>query len=108
MIYEHRTYTVLPGKMDALQARFRDHTVRLFKKHDMKVVGYFTPVIAKANNIFIFILEFRDLAHREAAWAAFGADPEWQKAFADSHKDGVIVESVENMILAPTDFSPLK
>jgi len=108
MIYEHRTYTVETGRMEDLLARFRDHTVELLEKHGIRLIACFTPVIADASNKFIFILEFRDLAHREAAWAAFGSDPVWQKALADSHKNGVLVTSVDNKILAPTDFSPLK
>lgn len=107
MIYELRSYTVETGKMEDLKARFRDHTLRLYKKHGIKPIAFFTPLIAEASNKLIFILEFKDFAHREAANAAFGADPEWQKAFEDSHKNGILVTSVENKILAPTDFSPL-
>ena len=108
MIYEYRSYTVVPGRMGDLLKRFRDHTLRLFEKHDIKPVAFFTPVIAESNNQLIWIVEFRDLAHREAAWAAFGADPEWQKALEESHREGQIVTNIENKILAPTDFSPLK
>jgi len=108
MIYEYRAYTVAPGKMDDLLSRFRDHTMTLFEKHGIKPVAFFTPVIAEVSNQLIFILEFRDLAHRESAWAAFGADKDWQKALAESHKNGVLVTTIENKILAPTDFSPLR
>ena len=108
MIYEYRSYTVAPDKMAELQSRFRDHTMTLFDRHDIKPIAFFTPVIAEASNCLIFILEFRDLAHRETAWANFMADPDWQKAFADSEKNGGLVISVENKILAPTDFSPLR
>ena len=108
MIYEYRSYTVAPGKMDALFNRFRDHAIPLLEKHGIKPIAFFTPVIADASNLLIFILEFKDLAHRESAWANFMADKDWQKAFAESHKDGELVISVENKILAPTDFSPLR
>ena len=108
MIYEYRAYTVLPGKMGDLQKRFKDHTLRLFEKHGIRPIAFFTPVISDSNNQLIWIVEFRDLAHRESAWAAFGADPEWQKALEESHKDGQIVSNIENKILAPTDFSPIK
>ena len=108
MIYEYRCYTVAPGKMPDLQKRFREHTLRIWERYDIKPVAFFTPVIAAENNQLIFILEYRDLAHRETAWAAFMADAEWQKALADSHSNGIIVTNVENKILAPTDFSPLK
>ncbi|MCL2421347.1 MAG: NIPSNAP family protein [Defluviitaleaceae bacterium] len=108
MIYEYRSYTVAPGKMDNLLSRFTDYTLELFKKHDIKPVAFFTPVISSNMNNLIFILEFRDLAHREAAWASFVADPDWIKAHTESNKDGQVVLNVENKILAPTEFSPLR
>jgi len=94
--------------MEVLQDRFRDHTLKFFEKYDIKPIAFFTPIIAASNQKFIFILEFRDLAHRELAWTAFMADKDWQKVVADSNKDGIIVTNVDNKILAPTDFSPLK
>ena len=108
MIYEYRAYSVAPGRMGDLQNRFRDHTMALLKKHDIKPVAFFTTVIADNCNQLIWICEFRDLAHREAAWAAFGADPVWQKALKESHVNGELVMNIENKILAPTDFSPMK
>ena len=107
MIYEYRAYTVAPGKMNDLFNRFRNHAIPLFERHGIKPIAFFTPVIAEASNQLIFILEFKDLAHRESAWAGFMADEDWKKAFVESHKDGELVISVENKILAPTDFSPL-
>jgi hypothetical protein len=66
--------------MEDLLNRFRDYTLALFKKHDIKPVGFFTPVISSTNNQLIWLVEFRDMAHRESAWAAFASDPEWIKA----------------------------
>jgi len=108
MIYELRIYTANPGKMGALQARFRDHTVRLFEKHGIKNVGYWTHSIGGRSDELWYMLGFQDLAQRQAAWAAFQADPDWQKARADSEKDGALVHHIENRIMNPTDFSPLK
>ena len=108
MIYEHRTYTVAPGKMNDLLDRFRNHTLTYFEKYGIKPIAFFTPVIADNNHKFTFILEWKDLAHRETVWAAFMADKEWMAVVAESNKNGVIVTSIENKILAPTDFSPLK
>ena len=108
MLYEYRCYTVAPGKMPDLQKRFRDHTIRIWERYDIKPVAFFTPVVAANNNQFIFILEFKDMAHRENAWNAFMADPEWQEALARSHDNGIIVTNVENKFLAATDFSPIK
>jgi len=98
----------MPGKMNDLLKRFRDHALAMFEKYDIKPVAFFTPVIAQSNNQLIFILEFRDLAHREASFNAFMADAEWQKILAESNANGQILSSIENKILAPTDFSPLK
>jgi hypothetical protein len=108
MIHELRIYTANPGKMPALQARFRDHTLTLFDKHGMTSVGYWTNAIGGRSDELWYILGFTDLAHRERAWAAFAADPEWQAVRAESEKDGPLVHHIENRILAPTNYSPLK
>ncbi len=107
MIYELRIYTVHPGRMGALQARFRDHTVTLFEKHGIKNIGYWTNVIGGASDELWYMVAFENLGDRQKAWASFGADPDWQKARADSEKDGPIVLRIENRIMAPTNFSPL-
>ena len=108
MIYELRIYTANPGKMSALQARFRDHTVRLFEKHGIKNVGYWVNTIGGRSDELWYILAFDDLGHRQRAWEAFGADPEWQTARRESEKDGPLVHHTENRIMTPTDFSPLR
>ncbi|RLT35722.1 MAG: NIPSNAP family protein [Chloroflexi bacterium] len=108
MIYELRIYTANTGKMPALQARFREHTAALFEKHGIKNVGYWTNAIGGRSDELWYMLAYEDLATRQAAWAAFGADPDWQKARADSEKDGPLVHHIENRIMNPTDFSPLK
>ena len=108
-VFEIRTYTTPEGKLDALKARFRDHTIRLFDRHDMKSVGYWTPEDAPLkDNTLIYILSHES---REAAaknWASFRADPEWVKAKADSEKDGALTTKVESVFADPTDFSALK
>ena len=107
MIYELRIYTVHPGRMGALQARFRDHTTRLFEKHGIKNIGYWTNAIGGRSGELWYMIGFHDLAQRQQAWAAFGSDPEWHKARAESEADGPIVHHIENRIMAPTNFSPL-
>lgn len=108
MIYELRIYTANTGKMPALQARFRDHTTALFEKHGIKNVGYWTNAIGGRNDELWYMLAYQDLAQRQSAWAAFGADADWQKAYTESEKDGPLVHHIENRIMNPTDFSPLK
>jgi len=107
VIYELRIYTANPGKMGRLQARFRDHTTRLFERHGIKNVGYWTNSIGGRSDELWYILGFDNLAHREQAWAAFAADPEWRKVREESEKDGPLVHHLENRVLNPTDFSPL-
>ena len=107
MIYELRVYTAMPGRLAAVQARFRDHTARLFEKHGMKNIGYWTNAIGGKNDELVYILAYEDLAARQKAWAAFGADPEWHAARNESEKDGPIVHHTENRIMNPTNFSPL-
>lgn len=106
MIYELRIYTAHTGKMAALQARFRDHTVALFEKHGIKNIGYWTNSIGGRSDELWYMIAFDDMAHRAQAWAAFGADPEWQTARASSEADGPLVHHIENRIMNPTDFSP--
>ena len=109
--YEMRTYHLPDGKMDALHARFRDHTLRLFKKHGIESVGYWT-VSAKPGegpkNTLVFILAYPSKEEQPKRWGAFINDPEWKKAAAESEKDGKLVEKVEQQFLAPTDYSPVK
>jgi hypothetical protein len=106
-VYELRVYHANPGKLDALHTRFRDHTITIFNKHNMKSVGYWVPQDNK-DNVLIYVLEHPS---REAAtkdWAAFNADPEWVKVKADSEKDGKLVDHVDDTYMNPTDYSMLK
>ncbi len=108
MIYELRYYEVTPGKLPALNDRFANHTTRIFPKHGIKVIGFWTEIIG-ASNVLVYMLGFNDLGHREKAWASFQADPEWQKVRAESEKDGVpLVARIRNVILQPTAYSPMK
>ena len=107
MIYELRSYIAMPGKLPALSARFRDHTLALFEKHGIKNVGYWTNMIGGRNDELLYMIAFEDLAARDKAWASFQADPDWQAARADSEKDGLILHHLESRILSPTKYSPL-
>ncbi|MFN0093568.1 MAG: NIPSNAP family protein [Dehalococcoidia bacterium] len=108
MIYELRIYTANPGKMGALQARFRDHTVALFEKHGIKNVGYWMNTIGGRSDELWYMVAYENLGARDAAWKSFGADPEWQDARRKSEENGALVHHIENRIMSPTDFSPLK
>jgi len=106
--FEMRTYTTQPGMLDALHRRFRDHTNRLFVKHGMELVGYWTPADGDtAENTLVYLLAYPDRESCERSWKAFRNDPEWQQVAEQSHVDagGEIVAEVESKFLSPTDYS---
>src|SRR6266700_824919 len=108
-VFEMRTYTTHPGKLDALNARFRDHTTRIFKKHGMQNVGYWVPQDEPAHsNTLVYIIAHKSREAAKASWDAFRADPEWQKVSKESEADGKIVAKVESVFADATDYSPLK
>ena len=108
-VFEMRTYTAPPGKLDALKARFRDHTIRIFNKHSMKSIGYWVPQdVPNSQNTLIYILEHSSRDAAKKNWADFQADPEWMKVSAESQKDGRIVSKVESVFMDATDYSPIK
>ena len=108
-LFELRTYHAAPGKLDALQARFANHTLSLFAKHGLTVVGFWVARDAdgQPGDDLVYILAFQDSEAREQAWEAFRADPDWLKARADSEADGPLVLSLESVFLDPTSYSPL-
>lgn len=108
-IFELRTYYAAPGKMEALHARFRDHTCKLFEKHGMTIIGFWNPTDPKeAKKKLIYVLAFPSKEAAARSWKAFSADPEWKAAKEASEKDGKLVEKVESVYLNPTDYSPIK
>jgi NIPSNAP protein len=108
-IFELRTYESAPGKMEALQARFRDHTCKLFEKHHMTVIGFWSPTDAElANRKLIYLLAFPSQEAAVKSWADFQADPEWKAVKEASEKDGKLAKKIESVFLRPTDYSPLK
>lgn len=108
-VYELRTYTCFEGKLDALKARFRDHTIEIFNRHHMESVGYWVPQDPeKSKNTLIYILVHPSREAARQNWKEFAADPEWRKVAADSEANGKIVSHVDSVFMDPTDFSKLK
>jgi hypothetical protein len=105
-LFEMRVYYAKPGKLDALNARFRDHTLKLFAKHGMTSLGYFVPINNMENKL-VYFLAFADRAAHDAAWKAFGADPDWKAAAKESEKDGKLIDHISNTFLTATEFSAL-
>ena len=107
MTYEMRSYEIVPGRMPAMHARFQNHTLGLFKKHGIRVVGFWEAAIG-VSNVLHYIVQFDDLAHRERAWGAFGADPDWLRVRAESERDGPIVARIRSEIWRPAPYSPMQ
>lgn len=113
-LFEMRTYTTPPGKLADLHARFRDHTLGLFKRHGMTNLGYFEllPQQRDAERTLLYFLAHKDQAAADASWKAFREDPEWVAAKTASEKKAggslTVPDGVVNVFLKPTDFSPLK
>ena len=104
-----RTYYAHPGKMNALHARFRDHTNKLFVKHGMTLIGYWSPIDSKqAEQKLIYILAYPSKEAADKSWDAFRKDPDWNAARKASEKDGPLVAKVESVYMNPTDYSPIK
>jgi hypothetical protein len=104
--FEMRTYYAAPGKLDDLQARFRNHTLKLFEKHGMVNVGYWLP-LTNTENKLVYLLAYPSREARNKSWKEFGADPEWQAAAKESERNGKLVARADSVFLKATDFSPL-
>jgi hypothetical protein len=108
-VFEIRTYHTLPGRLEALQKRFREHTLKMFEKHDMTNVGYWVPQDSPAKETtLIYVISHASREAAKANWAAFVADPEWTKIAADSQVDGKIIDRIESVYMDATDYSPIK
>jgi hypothetical protein len=104
-VYELRIYHAVPGKLEDLNKRFRDHTVKLFEKHGIVNVGYWTP-IDNTNNLLIYVLAHASRDAAKKSFAAFGADPEWKTAQKASEANGRLVNRIESYFMQATDYSP--
>lgn len=108
-LFELRIYTAAPGKMEALQQRFRDHTLRLFQKHGIKSVGYWIGADEKEKDRLYYIVAYPDRASRDKMLMnGIAVDPEFRQAVVDSEKEGKLTTKIESVLLTSTDYSPLK
>ena len=106
-VFEMRTYTAPDAeKFAMLQARFRDHTTRLFQKAGMTNIGYWTP--NDTPNTLVYIIAFPSMEDAKKSWAAFRSDPEWQSVAAKTKEAGLTGIKIESKYLTPTDYSPIK
>jgi hypothetical protein len=109
-VFELRTYTCYDGKLEALKANFRDHTIEIFKRHGIESIGYWVPQDPeKSKNTLIYILAHPSTEAARKNWDAFFNDPDWKKVVADSEaKNGNVISHVDTVFMDPADFSPLK
>src|SRR5437867_657656 len=103
--FELRTYYAAPGKLDELQARFREHTMKIFEKHNMVNVGYWVP-LENPDNRLIYLLAFSSREAHDQAWKDFGGDPEWKEVVKRTEANGRLVTKVESLLMNLTDYSP--
>ena len=107
VVYELRVYHANEGKLDALLARFRDHTVAIFNRHGLKSVAYWTPTDEPLKGrTLIYILKHPSREAATANWKAFHDDPEWVKVSTASEVNGKLAAKVDSTYMTLTDFSP--
>lgn len=108
MIHELRIYHTIPGRLPALNARFQNHTLKMWERFGIRPVGFWTPAIGESNNDLYYIIEWESLAERDQKWNAFVTHPDWLAIRAETEKDGPLVTHITNMILTPTAYSKMK
>jgi hypothetical protein len=108
MIYEMRVYEAVPGRLPDIIKRFETKTIPIWQKHGIKQAGFFTTLVGEHSQHLTYFIAWESLGDREKKWGAFGADPEWLAARAETEKNGPIVARVTSQFLAPTSFSSVK
>ncbi|HVC12878.1 MAG TPA: NIPSNAP family protein [Burkholderiales bacterium] len=108
MIHELRVYHCVPGRLPDLNRRFETITLKIWERHGIRPVGFWTTLIGPDNQALSYLLEWQSLAERERIWNAFMADQAWIAARAETEKNGPIVARIENQILVPTSYSKLR
>jgi hypothetical protein len=108
-IFELRTYTASEGKLEALHARFRNHTTKLFQKQGMTNIGYWIPTDPPhSQNTLVYLLAYPSREAAKTSWEAFNKDPEWKKVKEESEVNGRLVNKVDSIYLEAADYSPMK
>lgn len=113
-VFELRTYTAEAGRLEALLARFRDHTLKLFERHGMTNVAYWTLTEGEegADRTLVYMLAHANRDVAKQSFDAFRADPEWQavkKASEDKAGGSLTIkDGVKSVFMSPTDYSPMR
>jgi len=108
MLYELRIYQATPGRLPDLNRRFETITLKMWEKHGIRPVGFWTTVIGESNQALYYMLEWESLAEREKKFTAFSTDPEWVAKRAETEKNGPLVQHISNSILQPTTYSKMR
>ena len=108
MIHELRVYHCVPGRLPDLNRRFETITLKIWERHGIRPLGFWTTLIGPDNQALSYLLEWQSLAERERIWNGFMADQAWIAARAETEKNGPIVARIENQILVPTSYSKLR
>lgn len=105
-LYEIRVYYPTPGKYAEIVDRFRQYTTKLFAKHGMENIGYWTPADT-ARKELTYILAYPSREAREASWQAFGNDPDWKAVVAKTEANGKLVDHIDQIFMMESDLSPM-
>ncbi len=105
-VFEIRSYTAAPGRLEELKERFATRTVGLFERHGMEVLAFFEPI--EEADVLVYLLGFESEAGAERAWEGFFADPEWAEVKRSTESNGPLVASMDNRRYRPSSFSPLQ
>jgi len=106
-VYELRVYHAAPGKLGDLLTRFREHTIKLFDRHGIKSIAYWTPLDEpEKSKTLIYILQHPSREAAAVNWKSFQDDPEWKSVHDKSEMNGKLVDKVDSTFLTLTDFSP--
>ena len=108
MIHELRIYQTMPGRLPDLNRRFETITLKLWEKHGIRQVGFWTVLVGDSNLDLYYLLEWQDMAERERVWNAFATDPEWLEKRAETERNGPLVARITNMFLQPTGYSRIR
>lgn len=108
MIHELRIYHCMPGRLPDLNRRFETITLKLWEKHGIRQVGFWTVLVGESSNDLYYLLEWKDLAERERLWNGFITDPEWISKRAETERNGPLLTHLTNYFLAPTSYSKMR
>jgi len=105
MIYEQRIYHAMPGRLPDLLARFKDVTLPIWERYEIRQAGFWTVLVGDSNHDLIYLLAWESMAEREQKWTAFSTDAEWLQKRSDTERNGALISSLSNAFLQPTSFS---